>query len=123
MALTLSTIARTTPIYIKLGALLLLAAWLNFVKRSDSMFALLFVASAQAFFTGVVNATAVQAPDAQCKTESYLFCCKIGTPCDCTKPRTAPGQCSGDIKGVTSYAFCCDVGTPCDCTQPGLLGD
>eukprot|EP00966_Prymnesium_polylepis_P324136 7380228-Prymnesium_polylepis.1 len=54
---------------------------------------LLFVATAQAF-SGVVNATSVRAPDAQCKTESYLFCCKIGTPCDCTKPRSAPGQCA-----------------------------
>ena len=79
----------------------------------------LLVASAQAF-TGAVNVTA-QAPDAQCKKSSHLFCCDLGTPCDCTKPRTAPGQCSGDIKGVTSYAFCCDVGTPCDCTKSGLL--
>jgi len=79
----------------------------------------LFVAGAQAFSTAVLNATA--APDAQCKKASHLFCCDVGTPCDCTKPRSAPGQCSGDIKGVTSYAFCCDVGTPCDCSKSGLL--
>eukprot|EP00966_Prymnesium_polylepis_P324137 7380228-Prymnesium_polylepis.2 len=62
----------------------------------------------------VVNSTA-HSPDAQCKTASYLFCCKIGTPCDCTKPRSAPGQCSGDIKGVTACEHALDS-NPCPLT-------
>eukprot|EP00927_Polykrikos_kofoidii_P033608 TRINITY_DN2842_c0_g1_i4.p1 TRINITY_DN2842_c0_g1~~TRINITY_DN2842_c0_g1_i4.p1 ORF type:complete len:103 (-),score=13.18 TRINITY_DN2842_c0_g1_i4:54-362(-) len=49
----------------------------------------------------------------QCKEASYVFCCGVGTPCDCTKGTISPGQCV-----PSSYAFCCSVGSPCDCTQP-----
>ena len=56
----------------------------------------------------------VEAPLAQCKYSSYLFCCDFGAPCDFGVP-TASGQCS-----EMSYAFCCGVGTPCDCRQPPL---
>jgi len=58
------------------------------------------------------------APQAQCKSSSYAFCCEVGKPCDCTKGTTAPGQCE-----MASYAFCCSVGTPCDCTQPPLTNE
>ena len=49
----------------------------------------------------------------QCKKESYAFCCAVGTPCDCSKGTTAPGQC--DTK---AYLFCCSVGKKCDCAEP-----
>ena len=62
-----------------------------------------------------------EAPRAQCKSNSYLFCCDFsvlrdfGVPCDCTTGSSAAGQCS-----ETPYAFCCGVGTPCDCSQRPL---
>eukprot|EP00927_Polykrikos_kofoidii_P075011 TRINITY_DN71068_c0_g1_i1.p1 TRINITY_DN71068_c0_g1~~TRINITY_DN71068_c0_g1_i1.p1 ORF type:complete len:121 (+),score=16.19 TRINITY_DN71068_c0_g1_i1:56-364(+) len=49
----------------------------------------------------------------QCEKSSYVFCCEVGTPCDCTKGSMASGQCK-----LASYAFCCSVGTSCDCTLP-----
>jgi len=52
-------------------------------------------------------------PLAQCKKESYAFCCGVGTACDCTKGMFAKGQCKKE-----SYSFCCLVGNKCDCTQP-----
>eukprot|EP00658_Telonema_sp_P-2_P012991 TRINITY_DN14937_c0_g1_i13.p1 TRINITY_DN14937_c0_g1~~TRINITY_DN14937_c0_g1_i13.p1 ORF type:complete len:171 (+),score=26.57 TRINITY_DN14937_c0_g1_i13:35-547(+) len=54
-------------------------------------------------------------PNTQCKKVSYDFCCELGTPCDCTKGTTSPGQCE-----EAAYAFCCSIGTSCDCTQPPL---
>merc|ERR1711959_216352 len=57
----------------------------------------------------------ILAPQAQCKSASYAFCCEVGKPCDCTKGVSAQGQCE-----QSSYAFCCSVGTPCDCTKPPL---
>mmetsp|Transcript_11158 Transcript_11158/g.24104 ORF Transcript_11158/g.24104 Transcript_11158/m.24104 type:complete len:185 (+) Transcript_11158:68-622(+) len=49
----------------------------------------------------------------QCKSASYTYCCELGTPCDCKKGTTAPGQCTPE-----SFGFCCSIGTPCDCSQP-----
>jgi len=57
-------------------------------------------------------------PLGNCKKASYVFCCEVGVPCDCTKGTTAPGQCKPE-----SYAFCCRIGTPCDCSVPPVLGN
>ena len=48
-----------------------------------------------------------------CKSASYAYCCELGTPCDCKKGTTSPGQCT-----PAAYGFCCSIGTPCDCSQP-----
>jgi hypothetical protein len=54
----------------------------------------------------------------QCTSVSYAFCCAVAPACDCKQGATAPGQCAGEIHGMTSYLYCCQFGTPCDCTQP-----
>jgi hypothetical protein len=52
----------------------------------------------------------------QCKKASYAFCCAVGTPCDCNKGTTSPGQCKKE-----AYLFCCSIGKKCDCSQPGRV--
>ena len=51
-------------------------------------------------------------PD-NCETIPWAFCCKEGTPCDCSKGISVPGQCAKN-----AYLFCCAVGTLCDCSTP-----
>merc|ERR1712083_1119995 len=50
-----------------------------------------------------------------CASIPYDFCCGLGTPCDCSKGTTAPGQCK-----PASWLYCCQAGTPCDCSQPPI---
>merc|ERR1740121_1599098 len=53
-----------------------------------------------------------------CAKVAYDFCCGVGTPCDCSKGTTAPGQCK-----PASWLYCCNVGTPCDCSTPPLAAN
>uniref|UniRef100_A0A7S1B1X4 Uncharacterized protein n=1 Tax=Noctiluca scintillans TaxID=2966 RepID=A0A7S1B1X4_NOCSC len=74
-----------------------------------------FLAVANVSVAGSPRDVGAAAPLAQCESSSYLFCCGLGVPCDCSEGATSPGQCAD-----ASYAFCCSVGTPCDCSGPPL---
>lgn len=58
-------------------------------------------------------AVAQEAEKDQCATSWWMGCCKVGKVCDCSKPASAPGQCSW-----IAHHGCCSLGTPCDCSKP-----
>lgn len=65
-----------------------------------------------------LSASLAKVVNGNCDEAPYLFCCGVGTACDCSKSIIASGQCDS-----AAYSYCCMVGTKCDCDTPPLRAD